>query len=220
MTRQLDFYNPTEWGTIKKGIFPRLFFALFLTVLTFAALLSPTAVKKSFAVETFYVGAYWDSECAQPVTSIEWGELTPGSTSQVNIFLRNEELSRSCFAFMNTEEWNPPEAAYYLSLDWDYNSENIGLGETVLVTLFLKVDRYVHGITDFNFNIIIFGTEYILGDLDHDGIVSIFDFVEIAGAYGTTPSDSLWNPQADLNNDNVIDIYDIILAAANYMASS
>ena len=56
----------------------------------------------------------------------------------------------------------------------------------------------------------------ILGDVNYDGIVDIFDGVIIAVAYGSTPTDPKWNPDADLNNDQIIDLYDLITWGDNY----
>jgi hypothetical protein len=207
-------------GKINKQRRHLFLFVLLLVSLSFATIFRLGSIKKSFAVESFYVGVYWDSDCTENVTSIEWGELTPGSTRHENVFIRNEELNPSCFGCLQTEDWTPPEAADYITLSWDYDGKSIGLGEIVQVTLTLRVEQDVLGITDFGFNIVIFGTEYIVGDINHDGVVDIYDVVILAAAYGSTPSDPTWNSEADLSGDNVIDIYDVVLLARNYGISS
>jgi len=55
-----------------------------------------------------------------------------------------------------------------------------------------------------------------LCDLNDDGLISIYDIVKIATAYGSHPGDDNWNQQADLQQDDVIDIFDIVIAASNY----
>jgi hypothetical protein len=55
-----------------------------------------------------------------------------------------------------------------------------------------------------------------LCDLDDDGLISIFDIVMIATAYGSHPGDDNWNQQADLQQDDDIDIFDVVIAAGNY----
>jgi len=57
---------------------------------------------------------------------------------------------------------------------------------------------------------------YILGDVNIDGIVDIFDVVLAASAFDSRPGDSNWNHAADLNNDDVVDIFDIALLANNF----
>jgi len=56
----------------------------------------------------------------------------------------------------------------------------------------------------------------ILGDVNGDGIVDIFDIVIAADAYGSRPGCYNWNPQADLNSDNLIDIFDFVIIAVNF----
>lgn len=57
----------------------------------------------------------------------------------------------------------------------------------------------------------------LLGDVDHDSDVDIFDIVLCAGAYGSTPSDPNWNIHCDIANPYwTVDIFDIVIAAGNY----
>jgi hypothetical protein len=51
-----------------------------------------------------------------------------------------------------------------------------------------------------------------LGDLNHDGIVNIFDAIQATSAFGSSPGQPNWNSQADLNEDDVIDIFDLIVS--------
>jgi hypothetical protein len=60
------------------------------------------------------------------------------------------------------------------------------------------------------------------GDVDEDGEVDIADLSWIARAFGTDPrwpegTDwDQWNPNADINNDNRVDVADLYIAATNY----
>jgi hypothetical protein len=175
-----------------------------------------TPIKRSFAVESFYVGVYWDPNGNHPVTFIDWGELSPGSTKSVGIYVRNEELKPTCYVFLWTEDWIPDAAAKYISLDWNYDGRKIAPNEILSISLRLKVARSVIGVTDFGFNIVIFGADHVIGDINGDHSVDIFDAVEIASAYDATPSDIGWNPRADLNEDGMINIFDITILARNY----
>ncbi len=56
----------------------------------------------------------------------------------------------------------------------------------------------------------------LVGDLNNDRIVDIFDVVTLSVAFGSIPDDSNWNMAADLNNDNVVDIFDVVLLAQNF----
>jgi len=56
----------------------------------------------------------------------------------------------------------------------------------------------------------------IVGDVNGDGVVDIFDCVTIALAYGSTPTDPNWSPNADITNDNLIDIFDLVIVALHF----
>jgi hypothetical protein len=56
----------------------------------------------------------------------------------------------------------------------------------------------------------------LAGDFDGDGKVLIHDFVLFAIAYGSTPEDPEWLPEADFDNNQKIAIYDFVIFAINY----
>jgi len=52
------------------------------------------------------------------------------------------------------------------------------------------------------------------GDLNHDGIIDVFDNVAVTGRYGETVPPA--PPAIDLNHDGIIDILDAIIITSNY----
>lgn len=56
----------------------------------------------------------------------------------------------------------------------------------------------------------------ILGDVDGDRNVDIFDIVLMAGGYGTKPPNPKYLPDCDIDGDGDIDIFDLVAAAGNY----
>jgi parallel beta-helix repeat protein len=56
----------------------------------------------------------------------------------------------------------------------------------------------------------------LLGDINKDCVVDIFDAILLAGAYNSKPGDPNWKPNADINGDNAVDIYDAILLANHF----
>lgn len=195
------------------------FFTLLMVAFCLTTLNLPKLIKKSSAVESLNVGVYWASGCTQEVTSIDWGQLSPGSKTEVDIFVRNE-VNQPLFIAIATQDWNPTQTADYITLSGKYDRRAIDPEETVLIPLTLKVSEDIIEITDFSFNIHIIGTEYLIGDLDHDGDVDICDIRAFSVAYGSEPSDPNWNPLADFNGDNIINLYDAVLLTANYGVSS
>jgi hypothetical protein len=59
----------------------------------------------------------------------------------------------------------------------------------------------------------------LIGDINHDGSVNIFDAILLSNAFNSVPGNPKWNPNADLNADNSVDIYDAILLATHFNES-
>jgi hypothetical protein len=60
------------------------------------------------------------------------------------------------------------------------------------------------------------GRKTIYGDINGDYKVNILDIALVAKAFRAEPGDSRWNPNADLNNDQAIDIVDVTMATSNF----
>ena len=60
----------------------------------------------------------------------------------------------------------------------------------------------------------------VLGDMNGDGDVNILDLGMTLAAYGSTPANPRWNPNADLNNDGSVGIDDVSILLAYYGTSS
>jgi hypothetical protein len=56
----------------------------------------------------------------------------------------------------------------------------------------------------------------IVGDVNGDGTVDIFDAITLSNAFSSVPSSPTWNGNADINSDNSVDIFDAILLSANF----
>ncbi|MCW3986146.1 MAG: dockerin type I domain-containing protein [Candidatus Bathyarchaeota archaeon] len=56
----------------------------------------------------------------------------------------------------------------------------------------------------------------ILGDVNGDRDVDIFDIVLMAGIYGMTEKDQQFIANCDIDGDGDIDIFDVVIAAGNY----
>jgi parallel beta-helix repeat protein len=69
-------------------------------------------------------------------------------------------------------------------------------------------------------NILTNGTVYVMmmGDLNGDRTVNIYDIVMAADAYGSSKGDPSWNPLADLAPQwGIINIYDLVTCAYHYL---
>ena len=51
-------------------------------------------------------------------------------------------------------------------------------------------------------------------------LVDIFDYMAVAGAFGSQPDDPNWDPDADLNGDAIVDIFDITIVVEDFGKSA
>lgn len=56
----------------------------------------------------------------------------------------------------------------------------------------------------------------IVGDVNVDGTVDIYDLIMVATSFGSRIGDQTYNPNTDINNDGTIDIYDLIIVASHF----
>jgi hypothetical protein len=101
------------------------------------------------------INIYWDPECTNPCTTINWGELYPGDTKTQQIYIKNVE-NTPCTLTMATSNWTPTEASNYITISWNYAGQTLNPSEILPVTFTLKVSEQVTGINDFTFDIIIY----------------------------------------------------------------
>jgi len=101
---------------------------------------------ESEPVEEVGIGVYWDFNCSNPTSSVDWGSMKPGSSKNIIIYVRNEG-NESVTLSIATSNWNPPEAADFIHLSWDYTGEIIEESQVIPVTLSLYVDVGIKGIS-------------------------------------------------------------------------
>ncbi len=95
--------------------------------------------------------------------------------------------------------WNPA--------DYTITEED----ETWIVTLTVVSEEFLPLEEDLLITI----ADAILGDVNRDGYVNIFDLLVVRDAIGSEPGDPNWNPLADLNGDGYINIYDLLIVRDN-----
>ncbi|MEM2293994.1 MAG: cohesin domain-containing protein [Nitrososphaerota archaeon] len=55
----------------------------------------------------------------------------------------------------------------------------------------------------------------LMGDIDGNGVVDLFDAVLLSDAAGTYEGHARWNPEADLDRNKYIDIFDAVILSVN-----
>lgn len=127
--------------------------SLTLAVLSFGAISRSTVIGSRGTVNLpVGVGFYWDSDCTNPVSFVDWGSVDPGSTVDVTIFARNEG-KQAISLNITAENWNPTETTNYMIFSSNYMGQTINLQETLQLTLSLTTSLNIERITSFSFDI-------------------------------------------------------------------
>jgi hypothetical protein len=181
----------------------------------FILLTTTNTIANVSAVETNGVGVYWNSNCTNKIFSINWGTLTPGSLKNIVVYIRNEG-EEPIFLMMSTTNWNPPKASKYITLKWNYTGGQINPGKVLQITQRLCISRYIEGISSYSFDIIINGSQHLVGDVNGDGKVSLADVGKLKLIYsGLIPGPPYIDPTTgkelmpDINGDGKVSMADI-----------
>lgn len=131
------------------------------------ALLVGAVVWAVFVVEGVaepqLIGVYSDVFCLFPLTSIDWGTLTPGDQVTVSCYVKNQgEGPMGAFSY-EMQNVAPPLARNYLQLEGVPSTVDLAVGGVLKADLTLKVSPVIGGIEDFSFGVLVTGTFKELG---------------------------------------------------------
>jgi hypothetical protein len=131
---------------------------MFTTIAVIGVLTQSRTVSNTGTVQTIGFNVYSDSACTNPLTSINWGNVTPNSNYTFTLYALDSGNVNIVLS-MSTNTWNPSTASNYLSLSWNYISGTVLTpNESVPIILTLTVGN-IQGITSFSFNILMVGTQ-------------------------------------------------------------
>jgi hypothetical protein len=116
--------------------------------------LDTTSIVEDVQPPDVTVGVYEDAECTTEVSSIAWGDLEPGGSNNVTVYVKNLGDTTVTLS-LGTQNWSPSEAQNYLSIDWDYEDTALDPDAVIPVQLILSVSSEITDIDTFTFEIII-----------------------------------------------------------------
>jgi hypothetical protein len=128
------------------------------TISTLAAISNSKSIQNYGTVKAVNVGVYWDSACTNATSTVNWGMLSPGASSNVTLYVRNEG-NIAVKLSLTTQNWNPVNTSNYMGLTWNRQGQTVNAGSVTQAALTLSVYSNVTGITSFSFDIIIAGIE-------------------------------------------------------------
>jgi len=145
---------------MKRILFISLILILLIAILTVNQVFGASVLKpaKNGEIKAVSVSIYSDRSCKNPLTSIDWGFLNPGSTKNINIYVKNTGNTVVTLS-LSTENWNPEYASKYFSLTWNYKGQKLLPGKVLGLTLTLSISPNISEVSRFNFDIIIAGIE-------------------------------------------------------------
>lgn len=149
-----------------------------------------------------------------PIADFRWSPATPTPNQAATFDATKTQLG-----------WNGTAQPPIMNYVWNFGDGNVTSGyyPTILHT-YAALGNYTVtlNVTDASgFNSTVTHTvtvrqSTLLGDINGDGAVDIYDAILMANAFNTKPGDKNWNPNADLNGDGAVDIYDAIIMAIHF----
>jgi len=105
------------------------------------------------------IGVFCDSACTQQVTSINWGSIKLGGSTNQTIYIEDTGGVQMAPSITVTN-WSPAAASTYITITWSTLPSEIqpGASNAKAVTLTLTVSSSITGISSFTNQITITGT--------------------------------------------------------------
>ncbi|MBA7483236.1 hypothetical protein ES707_18747 [subsurface metagenome] len=119
-----------------------------------AAMFFALRVHGTGRIKTVGLEAYADAGATQPVSEIDWGDISPGGTAVATLYLKSTSSVPVTLSLV-LENWIPSAAADYMALEWDYDGSELQPGEVRAVIFPLRVSGSITGITNFEFDLVI-----------------------------------------------------------------
>ncbi|MGB9914268.1 MAG: hypothetical protein ACPLIG_00890 [Candidatus Bathyarchaeales archaeon] len=130
---------------------------IILTATTAGVLTVTRPIPATGTISTINLEAYSDAACSQPLTSIDWGTISPGATVTKTIYLKNTGNVPMTLS-MTTQSWSPTNANGPITITWDRESATLPAGQSIAAVITLRASSSISGISSFSVNIVITGT--------------------------------------------------------------
>jgi len=114
-------------------------------------------VPSTGSIKSVGVGVYWNQQCTNVTSSLNFGQLEPESSKNFTLYLKNEGNAILTLS-MAAKNWNPTSASTYMTLTWNREGQKINPGQVMAFVITLTVSVNVQGISSFSLDIVISGT--------------------------------------------------------------
>lgn len=101
---------------------------------------------------------YWDKECTNQCTEINWGTINIGSEKSVVLYAKNIKTVDITLN-ITTQNWKPEGVTDYITTRWNYTGEVIVIDRIIPIIFTLNISPDITEITDFSFDYLIWAVE-------------------------------------------------------------
>ena len=131
---------------------------LFLVAITTGLLSFTKEIPFEGTITTLNVEAYTDQQCTQACTSMSWGGVYAGESSQKTIYVKNTGNIPLTLS-MSISDWIPQSANGPVSMTWNRENHSLDPQEVVSATLTLAISEDTGGISNFSYKMLLTGVE-------------------------------------------------------------
>ncbi len=153
----------TKLKTINYGtaiVIVLIVIAIALTYTTYAALSTTQNLSATGAVNvSANLGVFSDNNCQNTLSTIDWGNITPGANITRTVYIKNTGTGVSLALSMTTSSWNPTTANGPISISWNRDTTRLIPGQSIAANLTLSASPSIVDITNFSVQITITGTQ-------------------------------------------------------------
>ena len=132
--------------------------SMMLMVVTAGALTASQTLPSTGTITAVNLDVYSNSACTTPLTSINWGNVSPGTSVTQTIYIKNTGTAAETLS-MAYGNWTPSNAGYYLSISWTPAMTSLPAGNSTSATLTLTATSSAGSLSTFSNNIVITGTQ-------------------------------------------------------------
>jgi len=145
-------------ATQNENILAAILIATIIIAVAVVALTMNRSVPNVGKIRAIGFDVFANKECTTVLTQIDWGSLAPGEMGAVTLYARNSGNVNITLSF-NTTDWNPANAANYLTIAWNYSGVVLQSGNILPIQLTNAVSPSITGIMNYSFTINMLATE-------------------------------------------------------------
>ena len=140
----------------KKQLLQTLALFTILTVAVYAVVTNFWIIRNEGKIKTVGIKVYTDLTLTTELTLLRWGAIEPNTTTTKNMCVHNAGNSNATLN-MTLDNWVPQNFTNFAVVTWDREGYMLGPGASVEATVTLFVNDEIQDITDFRFDITLWG---------------------------------------------------------------